>query len=471
MEKLTQDYKNNVEYIDKLLRLDENFDILKKTLKVSEDELTFYFIDGFIKDTVMQKMMIYFASLKSTGQVAKDTAERFVNETVPYVEADVTDSVDTMITMLLSGAALVLGSTFGEYAIIIDARTYPSRETGEPESDRVIRGAHDGFAETLIFNTALVRRRIRSPELTMSYMNIGKISKTDIVVCYMADRADPEYVKNIKNKLSNVKTDSLTMGHESLAECLIKTHWYNPFPKIRTTERPDAVAAQLEEGNVIILCDNSPEAMILPTSIFDFLQETNDYYLPPLTGTYTRLLRNVIFFLTLFMMPLWYLCIQNPAIVPTWLEFILPVERGRLPIIVQILLVEFIIDGMRMASMNTPNMLTNSLSVVGGLILGDFAIQIGWLIPEVILYMAFVTIANFSQASYELGFAFKFLRILILVLTALLGTWGFALGCAAVVLMLLTNKTVSGKRNYLYPLIPFNARAMASLVFRLKKRN
>lgn len=471
MEELTNDYSKNTEYIDEILRVDENFDIVKKILKVGNDELTFYFVDGFVKDSVMQKMMIYFTSLKGLGEQDADTASRFVNTHVPYVEAEVVKSVDKLITMLLSGATLTFGSTFGSCAIVIDSRTYPARETGEPESDRVIRGSRDGFVETLVFNTALIRRRIRNPQLTMCYMNVGKISKTDIVICYMADRADMKYVEELKSKLSNIQTDALPMGHESLTECLIKKRWYNPFPKIRSTERPDTAAAQLEEGSVIVLCDNSPEAMILPTSIFDFLQETGDYYFPPLTGTYIRLLRGVIFFLTLFMMPLWYLGITNPEFIPQWLGFILPTDPGRLPIIVQILLVEFIIDGMRMASMNTPNMLTNSLSVVGGLILGDFAIQIGWLIPEVILYMAFVAIANFSQASYELGYAFKFLRILILILTAIFGLWGFIAGCITVIVLIATNKTVNGKRNYMYPLIPFNLKAMAALIFRPKKKS
>ena len=155
--------------------------------------------------------------------------------------------------------------------------------------------------------------------------------------------------------------------------------------------------------------------------------------------------------------------------IPGWLDFILPTETGRIPIIAQLFLVEFIIDGLRMASLNTPNMLSNSLSVVGGLILGDFAVDIGWLIPEVILYMAFVAIANFTQRSYELGYAFKFLRMGLLLLTALFNVWGFAVGCVLILVLIATNATVNGTRSYLYPLIPFNGRALRSLFFRVRK--
>jgi stage V sporulation protein AF len=305
----------------------------------------------------------------------------------------------------------------------------------------------------------------------MSYFTVGESSRTDVVVCYMSDRADGEYVNFLKERISEIKTDSLTMGHESLAECLIKQKWYNPFPKIRYTERPDSAAAQLLEGSVLVICDNSPEVMILPTTIFDFMQETNDFYFPPLTGTYIRMVRHVVFFLALYMVPLWYLLVSHPQFIPPWLDFIVPQEMGRLPLLAQILLVEFIIDGLRMASLNTPNMLSNSLSVVGGLILGDFAVSIGWLIPEVILYMAFVAIANFTQRSYELGYAFKFMRILLTILTGIFGLWGFTIGSLTVTLLILTNKTVNKKRSYLYPLIPFNYKAFKSLFVRVKKRD
>lgn len=472
-EHLGMDYEANARLMDEILRVRDNFDLIRKDMQIGTDRMTLYYIDGFVKDSVMEKLMIFFLSLKSLAPdcgTAASAAGRFVDASVPYVETDVTRSVDSMVQMVLSGATLMLGSTFGDEAVLIDARSYPARDTTEPEGDKVMRGARDGFVETLIFNTALIRRRIRDPRLTMAYVTVGSNSRTDVVVCYIEGQADPAYVRQIKEKLAAIRTDSLTMGHESLAESLIRGRWFDPFPKIRYTERPDAAAAQLLEGSVLVLCDTSPEAMILPTSIFDFMQETNDFYFPPLTGSYIRLLRLVIFWLTLFMTPLWYLLLKNPQAIPDWLSFIIPTEVGRIPIIAQLLLVEFIIDGLRMASLNTPDMLSNSLSVVGGLILGDFAVSIGWLIPEVILYMAFVAIANFTQRSYELGYAFKFLRMGLLVLTALFNVWGFGIGCAGILVLLLVNSTVTGSKRYLYPLIPFNGKALRSLLFRVKKK-
>ena len=195
MGKLGENYRVNVATLDSLLHPDENFDVIRKVLRVGQDEMTLYYIDGFVKDAVMQKMMVHFLSLKSLGERTDRSAQDFLFHNIPYVEADVTDDIDNMVQMMLSGATVMLGSAFLNRGIIIDARTYPARDTAEPENDRVIKGARDGFVETLIFNTALIRRRIRDPKLKMSYMNVGTRSKTDVVVCYIEDKAEKEKPK------------------------------------------------------------------------------------------------------------------------------------------------------------------------------------------------------------------------------------------------------------------------------------
>ncbi len=466
-------YRESVAFMDERLRVKENFDIIKKTIYIAGEESTLYYVDGFVDGKSMNKLMMYFLSIQSLDYPKNashtERARYFAEHHLPYVEAEVMEDTDKMVGMLLAGTTLMLAPGFGACGIIIDSRTYPTRSVAEPETDRVMLGARDGFVETMVFNTAMIRRRIRDPRLTMQYHSVGTHSRTDVVLCYIDGIADEQYVKLLSKKLDAIDTGALTMGHQSLAELLIKQRWYNPFPKIRYTERPDVASAQLLEGSVLIVCDNSPEVMVLPSTIFDFLQETNDFYFPPLTGTYIRLVRHLVFWSTLFLLPAWFLLIRNPEVIPDWLLFIVPRDTGRIPIFVQILLVEFMIDGLRLASMNTPSMLSNSLSVVGGLILGDFAVSIGWLIPEVILYMAFVSIANFTQRSYELGYAFKFMRIGLVTLVQFLDLVGFLIGCVWIVVLLLSNKTVNGRRSYLYPLLPFDGRALLSLFVRLRK--
>ena len=412
--------------------------------------------------------MQYFIGLKDLCP-GKNAVEHFASRHVPYVEVEISADIDQLILSVLSGSVVMLGSTFEDKAIIIDARTYPARSTEEPNNDRVMQGAKDGFVETLIFNTALIRRRVRDPRLTMMYKNVGGSSKTDIVICYMDGIADKKYVDALSKRIDEIKPKSMTMGYMSLSESLIKRRWYNPFPKIRTLERPDAAAAEIMEGKVLIMCDTSPQVMVLPTSIFDFWQETNDYYFPPLTGCYLRIIRHTVFWLSLILTPLWLLILKNQEYLPQSLSFLIPQEAGQMPILLQLLLCELAIDGLKLASMNTPNMLSNSLSVIGGLILGDFAVQIGWLCGDVIFYSAIVAIAGFSQQNYELGYAFKFLRIAILLLTAVLDIYGFIAGVLIVPLLLVTNKTVNGEYSYLYPLIPFNRKAFLRLYFRMTK--
>ena len=471
METLSERYSENVSAFRRALRVEENFDVIERRLLIGPDEMTLFYIDGFVKDGVMQRMMQYFLGLPGLCGGADDPCRRFADAHVPYVEVDRSRDAAHLRMMVLSGAVVMLGSTFGAEGIVIDARTYPARETQEPENDRVMQGARDGFVETLVFNTALIRRRIRDPALTMRYLTVGGPSKTDVVVCYMQGRADDGYVAAVTKRLRDLAPTHITMGTESLAESLIRRRWYNPFPKIRTLERPDAAAAELLEGRVLVLCDTTPQVMVLPTSIFDFMQESDDFCFPPLTGCYLRLVRHAVFWLSLVITPLWFLAIQHPEALPPALLFLLPVKEAEIPILLQLFLTELAIDGLKLASMNTPDMLAGSLSVIGGLILSDFAVQVGWLTPEVILYMSFAAIANFTQQNHELGYAFKFMRMILLGLVALFDVWGFVAGLVLFFILLATNQTVNGRRSSLYPLIPWNGRAFARLFFRMKKES
>ena len=255
------------------------------------------------------------------------------------------------------------------------------------------------------------------------------------------------------------------MGQESLAEAIRPRQWYNPFPKTRYTERPDTAAATVMEGGVVVLVDNSPSAILLPTSLFGFTQEANDFYFPPLVGTYLRVLRMGVFLLSLFVTPVWYLLASVPERIPDWLTFIAVPDPCKLSLFAQLILVEFLVDVLKLASLNTPDSLSSSFSMLGALILGDFAVQAEWLSPEVLVYMAFVSVSGFTQPSYEMDYAFKLLRLLLLLLSAAFDLWGFGLGLLGIVILLATCKPIAGG-SYLYPLVPFDGKAMRRLIFR-----
>lgn len=441
----------NVEHLKQVLQADKNFDIVYRTFTIAGRKAALFFVDGFTKDEVLLKMMQSWWSIKEEDMPSD--AHGFSKKYLPYGEIGLVKEEEDMLVQLLTGISCLFIDGF-EVCMTIDCRTYPARSVGEPEKDKVMRGSRDGFVETLIFNTALIRRRIRDPRLTMEILTAGKSSHTDIAICYMEGRQDENLLKTIKQRIRELKVDALTMNQESLAECIYPHKWYNPFPKFKFSERPDTAAACILEGNIVILVDNSPAAMILPSSVFDIIEEADDYYFPPITGTYLRLSRMVTAILCLLLTPTWLLLMMNPGMIPDWLEFIQLSDPSHVPLIFQLLILEFAIDGLRLAAINTPNMLTTPLSVIAGIVLGEYSVKSGWFNSETMLYMAFVTVANYSQSSFELGYALKFMRVLILILTAIFNGWGYGAGIVISVCAIIFNKTIAGK-SYIYPLIPF----------------
>lgn len=463
-EEMTGTLRQDMNYLNDRLKVDKSFDLIYRTIEIGGREACMYFIDGFCKDELMEKILQYFLGIKADAM--PEDAHKMCKLCMPYVEVDLSGKWDNILNNLLSGVFVLLIDGYDK-AILIDSREYPSRNVAEPDKDKVLRGSKDGFVETIVFNTALLRRRIRSTDLRMEMYAAGKSSHTDIAVCYMESRVDKALLDKIVTRIQNIKVDALTMNQESLAECLYEKKWYNPFPKFKYTERPDTAAAQVLEGNIIIFVDNSPSAMILPTSIFDVVEEADDYYFPPITGTYLRLTRFLIFILTYIMTPTFLLLMNHTEWIPEKFAFIMLKDTENIPLIWQFLILELAIDGLRLAAVNTPSMLSTPLSVMAALVLGEFSVNSGWFNSEVMLYMAFVAIANYTQANYELGYALKFMRILTLILTAWLDVWGYAAGVVITCLAVALNKTVSGQ-SYLYPFLPFRFKLLARRLFRLR---
>ena len=456
------DLTANLDHLKQVLQTDENFDVVYRMAEFGGRRACLFFVDGFTKDEVLLKMLQSWWSIKPEDMPSD--AKGFSEKYVPYGEAGLIKEDTEMIVQLLSGVTCLFIDGYEE-CMSIDCRTYPARGVGEPEKDKVMRGSRDGFVETLIFNTALIRRRIRDPKLTMEILTAGESSHTDIAVCYMKGRVDEDLLDRIRKKIQSLKVDALTMNQESLAEGIFPHKWYNPFPKFKFSERPDTAAACILEGNIVILVDNSPAAMVLPSSVFDIIEEADDYYFPPVTGTYLRLSRMMTAFLCLFLTPTWLLLMMHSDSLPKWLEFTKLSDQVYVPLIFQLLILEFAIDGLRLAAVNTPNMLTTPLSVIAGIVLGEYSVKSGWFNSETMLYMAFVTIANYSQASFELGYALKFMRVLILILTSLFDFWGFWMGVIFSVCAIVFNRTIAGK-SYIYPLIPFHWRELKKRFFR-----
>ncbi len=457
---LSADYRQNVQLLDGLLGVGRCFDMIARDLLLGNRRARLWTVDGYCDDGVLERVVSVLLSHPAAPD-APDMAQ-LIARCITFCEVGEEADVDRAVTAVFLGKTLLLAEGCAACALI-DAKSYPSRGVEEPDSGKVLRGAHDGFTETIVTNAALLRRRIRDPQLVLEGFKLTERSRADVALCYLDDRVDRAALDELREKLRRIDVRSLSMGQESVAECLMPPQWYDPLPKVRYTERPDAATACVMEGNIVLMVDNSPAVMLLPSRFFDFLQEANDFYFPPLIGTYLRVLRAAVFALTLFITPVWYVLVSRPL--PRSLSFLAVTSECEVPLLAQLLLTEFIVDLLKLASLNTPSVFASSFSMIGALVLGDFAVQAHWLAPEVLAYMAFVAIANFAQPSYELGYAFKLLRLVLLMMAAALGWAGLALGTALVLLLIAVTKPVVG-RHYFYPLFPFNWKKLRGLLIR-----
>ncbi|NFQ66541.1 spore germination protein [Clostridium sporogenes] len=460
---LSSNLNETIQSVKTELAIDKSFDIVGRDITVGSKNAYLVFIDGFAKDQILLFILERLQNLKEE-EISVDTIKKLIQTDIAYIEVDTFNSLEPMKTSVLSGGAALFIDGQNE-GILLDVREYPVRGPQEPDLEKVTRGARDGLVETIIFNTTLIRRRIRDPELIFELKTVGSQSKTDVAVGYIDNVVDHKLLDELKRKLDEIDINALVMAEKTLEELLIKKKWYNPLPQVRFTERPDVVAAHLLEGHIAIIVDTSPSVMLLPVTIFHFTQHAEDYYQNPLVGTYLRWIRFFAMFLAFIISPLWLLLVYNQSALPSWLAFIGPKKIGHIPLFIQFILLEFGLDFLRTASIHTPNTLSTSLGIIGGLILSELAVKVGWFVPETILYMAIAGIGTFSSPSIEFGMAIRIFRLFLIISTGLFKTIGFFVGLIIVLAIICTTKAF-GNQSYLWPLIPFEKKAFGNMFLR-----
>lgn len=465
----TNSIDKNLYFIKSRLKVKKSYDLHERVIYVHDTKFYLYYIEGFTKDTNFEYVRRDMYNLKKETFDTIKNAQDLIEKAISSVEANLESDVDAAINMVLAGKTMLIGKDFNE-AIIIDLKEYPHRSVMEPEKEKVLRGSHDGFGEMIVQNTALIRRRVRDTNLVFEMYKVGTVTKTDVAIGYMVDKVNEKTLMKIKKYINELKVNSLTLGDQSFVEAVRNKSWVNPYPTVRYTERPDVAASQVLEGDVIVLIDNTPSVLVLPSSIFSFFQSVDDYYMPVSTGNYLKFVRIVVLLFNIFLTPVFILLMDNPSWISNDYRFLIPDAQINVPLYMQFIIMEIAVDGLKIASLNTPSSLGTSLSIIGGLILGDFAVKTGWFVPQSIFYMAIVALSSFVQPSIEFSFALKFSRIILLFLTGLFGVWGFISGIVLNVILITTTKTFSGGC-YLYPLIPFNWNALKHVVFRWKKEN
>ena len=470
--------KNKYEYYIKefksKLPLGNAFDLDEREICIGGVKGYLYYIDGLSDSEKLQILFNFLFAIPKERMEKISNADTFMSELFPYIKSETQEDPEKATTALYSGLAVILIEGFDKL-ILTDVRHYPSRSVTEPEKEKTLRGAKDGFTESITENVGLIRRRIRDNRLYCKNYSIGETSRTDVALCYMKGIADQRLVDELEKNLTQIKISSVSISDQTIVEQLLyRTNGaklrnrLNPFPKVRYTQRPDVIASHLTEGKIAIVIDNSPTVVLLPVGIFDFLQDPDDYYFPLLTGNYMRALRIFNMIVILFLTPVYLLIVEGWIPTPTDMHFIVPDRDYALSVFWQFILLELAVDGLKLASLNTPDSLGMSLSVIGALLLGQVSIDSGWFIPQTILMMSVVALATFTQPSIELSYSIKLIRVMMLIGAMYFGVWGLVLSALAGFLILGFTKTLGGE-SYLYPLYPFYWPHLKKLLFRTTK--
>ncbi|WP_062046541.1 spore germination protein [Bacillus sp. JCM 19034] len=460
---ISPDIQENEEQLKERLGFDVSFDAGVRKITVFDKELQIYFVNGlcdnlYIIEILRELMLLDSGGLKSEVDDFKQT---IINH-LPHVQVEYVDTLEDVATQMLSGLISILVE--GEkQAIVIDVRNYPGRGPEEPDTERVVRGARDGYTENIIMNTGLTRRRIRDERLRNEIMKVGTRSKTDICISYIDGIADPDLVAIVKKELEAIKIDGIAMADKIVEEYIVKQRM-NPFPLVRYTERPDVAADHLLEGHIVIMVDTSPSVIITPTTLFHHVQHAEEYRQAPMIGTILRWTRFIGIMFSLLILPFWLLLVMQPSLLPAGLDFIGPEQPNHIPIVVQILFAELGIELLRMAAVHTPSPLATALGIVAAILIGELAVEVGYFTSEVILYIALGAIGMFATPSYELGLALRVVRVLLIISVAFFKAPGFVIGLTIFILALTLLKTLN--KPYLWPFLPFDPPALWHIIIR-----
>jgi stage V sporulation protein AF len=458
---IPKDLSHLEEMMKERVGLGTSFDLGVRKLKIIRKNVHLYYVNGLCDTTFITGILMYLTRLndteKNTLRVKEIVENRIVNQSVQKVK-----TIDEMVDQVLSGlvAILVEGE---EEAFIVDVRHYPGRTPEEPDTEKVVRGSRDGYVENIIMNTALTRRRIRDERLRFELLKIGERSKTDVAIAYIKDVANPDLVNVIRQELESINIDGLPMADKIVEEFLLK-QGYTPYPLVRYTERADIASAHLLEGHVLIIVDTSPSVIMTPTTFFHHVQHAEEYREASAVGTFVRWARFIGIFISIFLLPLWYLCVKDPHLLPNQIDYIGPDKKSHIPVAVQLFLADLGIEFFRIAAIHTPTPLSTAMGLIAAVMIGQIAVQVGLFVPEVILYVSVAAIGTFTTPSYELSIANTLARMFLLIMVVLFKVPGFVIGCTVLIIYLASIRSLNTP--YLWPFIPFNPKALLNVLVR-----
>ncbi|MGN8768195.1 spore germination protein [Paenibacillus barengoltzii] len=365
----------------------------------------------------------------------------------------------------LSGGNSVLIVEHEHQGLSIGLSKWEKRAIAEPSAESVLRGPREGFIESLRTNTALLRRKIRSPHLKIKAMNIGTYSDTSIALAYLEGVAAPSLVEEMTSRLQRIEIDGIL---ESMyIEELIEDNPFSPFPQVLATERPDVASAYLLEGHIVVLVDGTPTVLIAPITFFSLLQSPEDYYERYVVGTAIRWLRYLFFVISL-LGPSFYIAVitYHQEMIPY--DLLLTMAKSReiipFPALIEALLMETMFEALREAGARLPKQIGTAVSIVGALVIGQAAIAAGIVSAPMVMVVAITGVASFMAPRYTIGIAVRLLRFPMMLLAGFLGFLGLIMGM--IVLMNHLFKLRSFGLPYMTPLAPLQARSLNDVLWR-----
>lgn len=428
--------------IEQLRKL-ESFDIVKHEVILNHQNVFMMFLSSLTSTISITSIIEGFLFSENQDPLC------FFNGSSEKIE-----DYSKAVFLLMSGQCLVC---IQDEVYALETRAYPNRGIENPNIEKSIRGSHDSFSENILFNVGLIRRRIRSENLRIELTQEGQMAQNDIAICYMKDKADQNLLKDIQKRMEI--NQSIEINNErNLIEVLYgKT--LNPYPHVRYSERPDICAIHLLQGNIIMLVDNMPSAIILPTTFFEQLSQIEEYTQTPIISFFTRIIRYLGVFMSIYLLPFIIVCMLSPH---SFLQ--LPFENRNIGFIAfQVLICELLIEWIRQSFLYAPNLINSMMGFLVVFVLGDFGIEMGAYTKEILLLVALSNLGNFLTPSYEVALANKIMRIMLTMLSLAFQVSGFCTGLLIHFLLLLTTRTF--KLPYLYPLFPFDIKELKRMIF------
>lgn len=340
-------------------------------------------------------------------------------------------------------------------ALILSTRKYADRAVSEPTTEDEIRAPRDGFVENIQTNASLIRRRIKDYGLRFDNMKIGQRTKTVVSIVYIESLTNEALLKEVKTRLERIKVDSILAS--AYIEELIEDSPLSIFPKIANTERPDKACGALLEGRIVILVDNTPFALIIPTVFWEFLLSTGDYFERYLIGTFIRWIRVFALFLSISLSSLYVLLTSfHQEMLPTTLALRIAEGRSNVPFpaVIEAFLMEIILEIMKEAGLRMPKKIGQTVSIVGTLVIGQAAVTAGLVSPLMLIVIAVAAISSYAIPSYNMNNTLRLLRFPLLFLSATFGLLGYLAGIIALDLHLMSLRSFGTP--YLAPLTPLD---------------